>query len=157
MCMSVCVSCTLACPNPLYDSQSRAFLLASRCFALTLPHLIKRDGSGPRGQSGAQMHARLHTHTHTHTARPHWPTVLQQLCMLACKTTGQERPCAHTRVQGILAQAQRRSRGDGVKLTCQRAAEALCHWLKSEREENGECGGYFWQVDHRGRHNVDWL
>ena len=44
-----------------YESQTRAFLWASRCFPLTLPYLIKRDGSGPWGQSGT------HTHTHTHT------------------------------------------------------------------------------------------
>lgn len=48
------------------DSQTRAFLWASRCFALTLPYLIKRDGSGPWGQSGTHTHAKIHAHTHAH-------------------------------------------------------------------------------------------
>lgn len=46
-------------------SQARAFLWASRCFALTLPYLIKRDGSGPRGQSGVHTHTFTNMHTHT--------------------------------------------------------------------------------------------
>lgn len=43
------------------------FFLESRCFALTLPYLIKRDGSGPWGQFGTRRFASTNVHQHRNT------------------------------------------------------------------------------------------
>lgn len=66
MCVCVCV-CVLTAQTQ-YESQTRAFLWASRCFPLTLPYLIKRDGSGPWGQSGTHTYTRTQTQMHVHTS-----------------------------------------------------------------------------------------
>lgn len=64
----VCVSACVLTAQTERESQTRASLWASRCFALTLPYLIKRDGSGPWGQTA--VHTSTHTHTHTYMCTP---------------------------------------------------------------------------------------